>query len=137
AILHKILIPGVIGRLDASLVAEEHRIEQHRSEHDAAPLLGLAFDEEVSEIAFAELGADGKIAKGAGTARQSVGDIDPSNAEKISGRQIEKRGGKLSLEELTEPRAERRSTELAQQTVAVDAGAMVAQDAHDGNQKGL
>ena len=79
AVLHSILIPGVIRRLAADLVAEQHRIEQHRSEHDAAALLGFAFVEMIREAAFGEFPSvtTGGVASSKANADRSAANVLP------------------------------------------------------------
>jgi hypothetical protein len=61
----------------------------------------------------------------------------PATPRSPAGVRFEERAGKFSLEELAKPGAERGRAELGKQTALVDAGRMVAQDADQGDQKGL
>ena len=73
------MIPGVIRRLDADLVAEQHRIEQHRSEHDAAALLGFAFVEMIREAPVGEFPSvtTGGVASSKANADRSAAKVLP------------------------------------------------------------
>ena len=73
------MISGVIRRLDADVVAEQHRIEQHRSEHDAAALLGFAFVEMIREAPFGEFPSvtTGGVASSKANADRSAANVLP------------------------------------------------------------